>query len=136
MTAAASPSTPGIDLATHVNIVASSRRPRNGPSGLNFTYALHGQKAMDARREAKPISGISASRATKQPRFLAATRGTGRSGRISSMTRPRHTPGMSSGSCLELRPDRLRRMRESKSDRLLANKLTRRAVRREGSEAR
>src|SRR5258705_13881791 len=32
---------------------------------------------------------------------------------------PRHTPGMASCSRLELRPKHLRRMRESKSDRLL-----------------
>ena len=39
--------------------------------GLTFTYALLGQEAMDARREAPRISGIFASRATPQTRFLA-----------------------------------------------------------------
>src|SRR6185436_13401518 len=74
---------------------------------------------MDARREAQRISGIFASRATTQTRFLAATRRDGASWAHFCVTRPRHTPGMPSGSCLELRPTRRRRMRESKSDRLL-----------------
>ena len=64
------------------------------PVGVAFTYALPSQEAMGARREAKPISEITARRATKQMRFLAATR---RDGVI-----------------------RLRRMRKSKSGRLLA----------------
>ncbi len=64
------------------------------PVGVAFTYALPSQEAMGARREAKPISEITARRATKQMRFLAATR---RDGVI-----------------------RLRRMRNGKSGRLLA----------------
>ena len=56
------------------------------PVGLAFTYALHGQKAMDARREVQRISGICASRATTQTRaFWQQPEGTGRFGRISSL---------------------------------------------------
>src|SRR6185436_13799387 len=76
------------------------------------------QKSMDARREAQRISGISASRATKQTRFLGATLRDGAPWPHFSVARPRHTLGMPSGSRLELRPTRRRRMRESKSDRL------------------
>ena len=73
---------------------------------------------MDARREAKRISGIFARLATTQTRFLAATRRDGASWAHFCVARPRHTPGMPSGSRLELRPTRLRRMRDSKPDRL------------------
>ena len=73
---------------------------------------------MDARREAQRISRIFASRATTQTRFLAATRRDGAIWAHFCVARPRHTLGMPSGSRLELRPTRLRRMRESKSDRL------------------
>jgi len=55
---------------------------------------------MDARREAKPISRIPASRATKQARFLAATRRDGAIWAHFCVTRPRHTPGMPSVSRL------------------------------------
>ena len=66
-----------------------------------------------------PISRILASVATTQTRFLAAARRDGASWAHFGVTRPRHTPGMPSGSRLDLRPTHHRRMRESKSDRLL-----------------
>src|SRR4249920_199961 len=75
---------------------------------------------MDARREVQRISSICASRATTQTRFLAATRRDGAVWSHFCVARPRRTSRTPSGSCLELRPNRLRRMRESKSDRLLA----------------
>src|SRR5437868_9396106 len=73
---------------------------------------------MDARREAQGISAIFTSRATKQTRFLAATRWDGTIWAHFRVARPRHTPGIPSGSCLELRPTRLRRICERKPDRL------------------
>src|SRR6185295_10529457 len=60
-------------LTTRANRTAATG-VREEPVGLTFTYALLTQKAMNARREAQRISGISASRATKQTRFLGATR--------------------------------------------------------------
>src|SRR4030095_11851660 len=77
------------------------------PVGLAFTYALLGQKAMAARREAQRISRIFASRATKQTRFLAATRRDGALWAHFCVTRPHHIGDMLSGSRLELRPNRL-----------------------------
>src|SRR6185295_1257251 len=73
---------------------------------------------MDARREAQRISGIFASFATKQTRFLAATRRDGASWAHFGVVRPRHIPDMAAGSRLELRPTRCRRISENKSDRL------------------
>src|SRR4029453_8428923 len=82
---------------------------------------------MDARREAQRISRISASRATTQTRFLAATRRDGTLLAHFCVARPlriAHTP---SGSRLELRPKRLRRIRESRSGRLQLQLLPRQA---------
>src|ERR1700675_4967355 len=76
---------------------------------------------MDARREVQRISRICASRATTQTRFLAATRRDGALWAHFCVTHPHRTSRTPSGSRLELRPKRLRRMRESKSDRLPVN---------------
>ena len=53
--------------------------------------------------------------------FWAATRRDGASWAHFGVARPRHTDGMPSGSRLELRPTRRRRMRDSKPDRLLGS---------------
>ncbi len=55
--------------------------------------------------------------------FLAATRRDGAIWAHFCVARPCHTRGMPSGSRLDLRPVRGRRMRECKSDRLLGNAL-------------
>src|SRR6266542_4620117 len=86
-----------------------------------FRVSVAGSKSADARREAQRISSIFASRATRQPRFLTATRRDGASWAHFGVARPRRTIGTPSGSRLELRPTRLRRIRESKPDRLLAS---------------
>jgi hypothetical protein len=75
---------------------------------------------MDARREVQRISRIFASRATKQTRFLAATRRDGALWAHFCVARPHHIFDMLSGSRLELRPNRSRRMREGRLDGLLA----------------
>src|SRR6266498_3768817 len=86
-----------------------------------FRVSVAGSKSADARREAQRISSIFASRATRQPRFfLTATRRDGATWAHLGVARPRHTIGMPSVSRLELRPTRLRRIRESQPDRLLA----------------
>src|SRR6266496_1858106 len=77
---------------------------------------------MDARREVQRISGISASRATTQTRFLAATRRDGSIWAHFYVARLRHTLGMPSSSRLELCPNRLRRMRDGKPNRLLGTR--------------
>src|SRR5512136_254747 len=74
---------------------------------------------MDARREAQRISGICASLATTQTRFLAATQRDGASWAHFCVACPRHTAGIPSVARLELRPIRRRRIRDSKSGRLL-----------------
>src|SRR6266508_6081438 len=86
-----------------------------------FRVSVAGSKSADARREAQRISSIFASRATRQPRFLTATRRDGASWAHFGVARPHRTIGTPSGSRLELRPTRLRRIRESKPDRLLAH---------------
>src|SRR4051794_32237196 len=78
---------------------------------------------MDARREAQRISGIYASFATTQTRFLAATRRDGACWAHFCVVRPRHSPAMAAGSRLELHPTRRRRISENKSDSLLVNRI-------------
>src|SRR4030095_2420130 len=98
------------------------------PVGLAFTYALQGQKGMDARREAQRISSIRASRATTQTRFLAATRRDGPLSAHFCVTRPRRTSRTPSDSRLELRRKRLRRICKSKSHRLLGDRNARPSI--------
>ena len=71
-------------------------------------------------RGAQRISGIFASLATKQTRFLAATRRDGAIWAHFCVARPRHTPGMPSGARLDLRPTPLRRIRDGGPGRLLS----------------